>query len=238
MKYSRLLPVIFALSLTVAAEEQRIKLGEDEVTIDGQQMELKEQGKVVIFRGDVVVTHQNQVLEADQMTQNKETGHIQAEGHVRMRRQNSDGTVMTGFGDGATYEQVTGEGTLTGKRPYLTYRDPRDRDKSVQVYATRFDFSERDNTLVGHQDVELIQSATSWATAEKATFRNDVQALTLEGGPPRPQMYRKMDKGEAYFNSDRMIFYLKEKKAELIDRAKGLLIPAQPASAKSEKPAS
>ncbi len=194
-----------------------------QATITSDEMELINNGERTVFTGHVVLTRTPYVLTAEKMIRYKD-GIVDVEGKVVGTYTGEKGEKTQAAGQKARYNPQAETTELWGK-PKLTHWQSSTDPAPLVVTARRFiDYHDK-RQLHAMDNVEIRQADTFLAQSDRAQFDETTKILSL-WGDRQTVIDFKDPKGSGHFLSDRARLYVSPKRAQLLDRVTGHIIPA------------
>ncbi|MFN0118508.1 MAG: LptA/OstA family protein [Elusimicrobiota bacterium] len=163
-----------------------------DTTITGGEMELRDKGETVFFKGGVHLRRGNDTMKSQEMSTNKNRDQVTAVGHVQLFRKVSSTENWKGKGDQAYYETQNASGYLLSYEKRASLRRTEilssTMTRVVDMFAKRFDFFKNNQfaTANGHVYGKTIDSQSRsgyefWSN--KAEYDGGSKIITLSGWP-------------------------------------------------------
>jgi lipopolysaccharide assembly outer membrane protein LptD (OstA) len=204
--------------------------------VTGEQMEIIQNGKKLVFRGNAKVKRGENTLTADEIIQVKENNFVTATGDVKFNAVNANKDLLKGSSEKADYYLTTGKGTLYGKGSELEYfassGPAAGAGAPMKLIADKIDFDQEEKSIFAQTNVRIITSSAT-AVSTTAKFDDLKKILVLEGTAPRPRLNYKTAGEDGIFSSDKITMFVDEKKVVMEGNVSGTM--AQRAGKKDRK---
>lgn len=207
-----------------AARAAQPKGGAADATISSDEVEVVNNGVQTIFTGHVVLTRKPYMLLADRMTRLKETGVVDAEGHVTGTWLQPSGEKLEASGSKAKYDPVAQTTELWEDAKLTRWETAKDTAPLV-VTAQRFIAHIDQQVLLAEHQVHISRAHEFWAQSDEAKYEQRPQVLHL-WGEHRTILNMDEARGSGNFLCDRALLFLSPRRVRLLDRVKGHVIPA------------
>ena len=195
-----------------------------ETTITSDQMELIDNGAQTVFTGHVVLQQSPYVMTADRMTRLRDTGIVEADGHIVGTWLKPTGEKTVAVGDRARYNPQA-QTTELWKAPRLTHWDTAKDPTPMVATAERFIAHHDSQMLFGKKNVVIRRGTDFESRSDEAQFDQTAQVIHL-WGKRRTELAWNDTQGSGRFFSDRALLYLSPRRARLMDHVTGHVIPA------------
>jgi lipopolysaccharide transport protein LptA len=197
---------------------------QSDATISSDEMELINNGERTVFSGHVVLTRTPYVLTADKMTRYKD-GIVEGEGHIVGSWSQDKGEKTQATGQQARYNPQAQTTELWG-HPKLSHWESASDTAPLEVTTQRFIVYHDKRQLHAVDDVKIRRADTFLAQSDRAQFDETTKILSLWcQGQNQTVIDFKDPKGSGHFLSDRARLYVSPKRAQLLDRVTGHIIP-------------
>jgi lipopolysaccharide transport protein LptA len=195
----------------------------NQATITSDEMEVVNNGDQTIFRGHVVLTQAPYGMTSDQMVRYKDTGVVEAEGHVIGTWVKPTGEKLVAQGKKARYNPNDQTTELWSEAKLSRWETVRDT-APVVVTADRFIAHNDQRTLFARDHVH-IQQGTDFSTySDAAKYVDKDQAIYLWSKKKTVVDWRDAQ-GSGHFLSDRAVLYMSPRRVRLEEDVKGHVIP-------------
>lgn len=213
-----LLPLLSLLSLAVAPSEK--------ATISSDELELRDNGAISVFSGNVVLKQSPYTLHADRMVRTKATGIVTAKGRIRAVRTSPTGEKILAQGDFGRYTPAPEGSTieLWGHAKVTRWETAVDTAPMV-VIADRLTAREVENSVWAQGHVRMRQAMRLVTVSDEARYDHASGTLDLWGAQP-VQVHVEDSRGSGDFVAERAWLRLNPKQARLVERVRGHIIPS------------
>jgi lipopolysaccharide export system protein LptA len=192
------LGALMALILSFAGLGAR----EPKTVITGDQMEILQNGKKVVFSGNSRVRRGESTLNADQLVQDKANNRIEAAGRIGFRGYTRDRELVVGRSEKAIYNPDSGQGELWEGRPQIVYH-VKNSTGPVEVEADRIRFDQAREEIAANGNVDIVSSSAT-AHAPAALFRQQEKRVILTGQKPQPLLVYRGEDQKGTYRADRI----------------------------------
>lgn len=189
--------------------------------VTGESMEMIDAGKRVIFSGNARVVHGQDVLNADEIVQDKVSDVVNAKGNVNFQTVSDDNELIKGTADRAVYNLTTKSGQLSEKRPKLYYVI-KNSTSPVTVQADIIDINQGANRADAAGNVVIISSSAS-AYSGRALFVYSDKKLFLTGTTDQPKIFYFAQGRKDRFFADKITMFVDKKRIILEGNVKGFV---------------
>lgn len=208
---------IFSFSFNSFAAEKKEK-----TEITGDKMEIKNKGKVSVFKGNAKVVRGNYNITANEMKYYKDKNEIDAKGKVNFFVKNDDGSIIKAKSSKAKYNTKNMSGKMWSGKPKVEYFVKGSTD-SIVLYMDKLFLRENfaSAKAVGH--VKIISSSGT-ITSDNALLKKNENSLfmTKEKNKPNVNVWQKGKK--ANFKADEISLLYNDKTVKMNKNVEGKVI--------------
>lgn len=194
---------------------------EPTTVITGEEMEIRQSGKKVIFSGNSKVVRGDSVLTADTLIQDKKADQVEASGNVRFKTLTRDGEPISGNADKAVYNLGGENGRLSGNRPTIVY-EAKTSTGPLKVAADIISFDQKAEEVTAEGRVEIHTSSGN-AYAPRALLRQKDKKIVLSGAPPQPIVVYVREGETSAYAADTITYEMDRKRVMLEGSVHGIL---------------
>jgi len=156
-----------------------------EATIRSYELELRDNGALSIFSGNVVLTQEPYTIKADRMTRKKSTGTVVALGRVRALRAEPGGGRTLAVGERAIYRPTAaGPEVELWDHSGFTHWETAADTMPVKATADHFLGRAEESALWARGNVRIHQGKRLSTVSEEAKFNQKAGSLDLWGTQP------------------------------------------------------
>ncbi len=194
----------------------------EKTEITGDKMEIKNKGKVSVFKGNAKVVRGNYNITADEMKYYKDKDEIDAKGKVKFYVKNNDGSIIKAKSSKAKYNTKNMSGKMWAGKPMVEYF-VKGSTNTVVLYMDKLYLRENFESAkaVGH--VKIISSSGT-ITADNAVLNKNKNSLflTKEKNKPNVDVWQKGKK--ANFKADEISLLYNDKTIKMNKNVEGKII--------------
>ena len=168
--------IIFVISIDISFA---FKNTDEDVSIDGDRMEMLEKGRVTRFIGNVKLKQGSKSITSNKMTKYEDRDYIVAEGKVRIMDTSRDDERVEGFCDKINYDLGKEYGLMTGS-PKLVRFDFEEPENNMEITGNVIKIFAEEKKILVEGEARVIQKEKDFSS-DNMTLLMDEERIILEG---------------------------------------------------------
>lgn len=190
--------------------------------ITGKIMTVKNAGKEAVFSGGAKIVRASNTITADNMIYYKQTDTVNADGNVKFKVINNDGSVINAKSQKATYNVKNYDGKLWDGNPIVEYK-LKDSTDTVFLLADTVEINKNFESAKAQDNVKIISSSGT-ITSDNAFLNRNDNSLVMKKDKKKPQVDVKQDDKEAHFKADNISLFYDTKTVKMNNNVEGKII--------------
>lgn len=182
--------------------------------VSGDIMEVRDDGDIVISKGNSKAVNNVNIITADQMTYNKKSSALSAYGNVKMVSETYDGEFIESYGESAQHNLNDENGTFCGYSAVVKYFMKSSKSPLI-LNARKISVDRKREVLSAYNCVEVI-TLSGTIYSDNVVFDKKTLGVTFKKDDKRPVADILYDGRKGIYEADEMIFYNSDDNKKII----------------------
>ncbi|MDR3253546.1 MAG: hypothetical protein LBT07_01100 [Endomicrobium sp.] len=182
--------------------------------VSGDIMKVRNDGGIVISKGNSKAVNNVNIITADQIVYNKKNSVLSAYGNVKMMSETPDGEFIESYGESAQYNVNDENGTFCGNIAVVKYFMKSSKSPLI-LNARKISVNGKQEVLSAYNCVEVITSSGT-IYSDNAVFDKRTFGVTFKKDDKRPVADILYDGRKGIYEADEMIFYNSDNNKKII----------------------
>lgn len=186
----------------------------EKAVITGDSMEVRNNGAIMISRGNSKAVSGKNTIKANELRYNKASSLVNASGNVRLYSFTDDNEPVEASGKFAEYNLSKDSGKLWGQGSGIKYF-MKESSAPLTLNAEEIYLDKNLEKLSAYKEVEVITSSGS-IYSDNAVFDKKNESIEMEKDEKRPVADVFYDGRKGLYEADKMIFYNADDKKKIV----------------------